>query len=124
MKLHFHPVWEQSLPSKGKAELTAAFTALPASHSFIASPYLVKRKRNGGIVATVFLQNGTAYPVTLEQVQVQLYQQKKRLAQHKFEESLVIPPNSTMPWSFVFPPKSTEDGVISELITVGIDLLK
>ena len=124
MKLHFHPVWEQTLPSKGKAELTAAFTAIPPSHSFNASPYLIKRKRNGGIVATVFLQNGTAYPISLDHVQVQLEQQKMRLAQHNFDESLVIPPNSTMPWSFVFPPESTEEGDISELITISIDLLK
>ncbi|MCG3088968.1 SLAP domain-containing protein [Sporosarcina cyprini] len=124
MKLHFHPVWEQTLPSKSKSELTAAFTALSPSHSFGASPFLVKRKRNGGIVATVFLQNVTAYPVTLEKVQVQLYDQKKRIAQNIFDESLVIPPNSTMPWSFVFPPESTEEGDITEQMTVSIDLLK
>ncbi|QTD41795.1 SLAP domain-containing protein [Sporosarcina sp. Te-1] len=124
MKLHLHPVWEQTLPEKGKAELTAAFLTLPPSHSFGAFPFLIKRKKNGGVVATVFLQNGTVYPVAFEQIQVLIYDEKKRMAQHIFEESLVVPASSAMPWSFVFPPASTEEGEIRDQLTVVVDLLK
>ncbi|MBB4825615.1 SLAP domain-containing protein [Sporosarcina luteola] len=124
MKLHLHPVWERTLPEKGKAELTAALLTLPPSHEFGAFPFLIKRKKNGGVVATVFLQNGTVYPVAFEQIEVQVYDKKKKIAQHRFEESLVVPPYSAMPWSFVFPPVSTEEGEIRDQLTVIVDLLK
>lgn len=102
--IHFHPVWDQQLSEKEKE--TYIQKAQPLSipeQAFTVSPIMTKYKRNGGLVATVFLHNGFPYPLRLHKLFVRIINQhNEAIAQGDFSSSLEISPMSSQPWSFVF----------------------
>ncbi|GIN71941.1 hypothetical protein J14TS2_24160 [Bacillus sp. J14TS2] len=102
--IHFHPVWDQQLTEKEKESyIQEAQTLVIPEESFTVSPIMTKYKRNGGLVATVFLHNGFPYPLHLHKLSVRITNQhKETIAQGDFSSSLEINPMSSQPWSFVF----------------------
>ncbi|MFS0576271.1 SLAP domain-containing protein [Sporosarcina sp. 179-K 3D1 HS] len=103
--LHFQDVWDRTLSNSQKEEMAQLLHALPASgNEFDLSPIRIKYKKNGGLVATVFLRNNSHQDILLQSLQVQLLDRSKDVvADHLFDVQLNIPASSALPWSFVFP---------------------
>lgn len=123
--IHFHPVWEQQLTEKEK-ELyiqKAQSIDLP-EESFTATPIKTKYKKNGGLVATVFLHNGFSYPLRLQKQAVRITDHhNETVAQGIFSSSLEIDPMSSQPWSFVFSQQMTEQAD-ADLSKIAISVLE
>lgn len=107
-RLHFQEVWDRTLSLNQKKELDNAFHLLPkATQDFELTPFRMTSKKNGGLVATLFLRNETEEALTLRLLAVQLVTGSETIAaEFSFQLPLVIPAHSAVPWSFVFPPES------------------
>lgn len=121
-RLQFHPVWERTLPIAEKTAYERFFheTAKHQMNNII--PYIITEKRLGGLVTTVFIQNFLSLPLQLDQTTVCVKTKDDQcVASYSFSPHLHINPNSSMPWSFVFPPEACVQPIPS-LLNVSISL--
>lgn len=104
MQLHFQDVWERTLSNRQKEELTQLVQSLPAAKTeFDLLPILLKYKKNGGLVATVFLRNNSDQSVSINTLHPYIQNTSGELvAEQSFDLQLTIPAASALPWSFVF----------------------
>lgn len=104
--ISYHPVWEQTLtnPEKEKYEHALAHYNSDEQSTSI-SPVVINKKKNGGLVATVFICNGSNTKLVIQETTVEvLNDENNRIANAVFIPKLTIPPYAAMPWSFVFSP--------------------
>ncbi|PIC64530.1 hypothetical protein CSV79_06110 [Sporosarcina sp. P13] len=106
MQLVFEKTWEATLSKQQKLAFIQQYaTKEPLNDEFTVSPILIKRKRNGGVVATVFLQNNRSTELAIRDTDVYVVNEfGDIIAQETFSLSLDIPPYAATPWSFVFLP--------------------
>ena len=105
-KISYHPVWEQTLttPEKEKYEYALAHYSSDKQSTSIC-PVLINKKKNGGLVATIFICNGSNAKLEIQKTTVEvLNEEENRIANAMFTPRLTIPPYTAMPWSFVFSP--------------------
>jgi len=116
-KVAYHPMWEQTLtiPERKRYEqLLSHYTTGSASIS--THPVIVKQKKNGGIVATIFICNGLDTELHLQETIVKIIGPDQSIyASEHFTVNLTIPPRKAMPWSFVFKPEHVTDIVTPEI---------
>lgn len=107
MQIVFEKTWNITLSEQQKQTFIQQFSKITQTKAeFTAHPIRIKRKRNGGIVATVFLQNHHQTAWLLRQASIHLVNEfGDRVASTTLTLSLDIPPRSAMPWSFIFPPE-------------------
>ncbi|MBP1913800.1 SLAP domain-containing protein [Lederbergia galactosidilyticus] len=123
--VHFHPVWDQQLTKNEKIQYIqkADSICLPKG-SFSVTPLLTKYKRNGGLVATVFLHNGFPHPLQLQRQIVKVTDDRNEtIAQGIFSSLLKIDPMSSQPWSFVFS-KQMMEREEADLTTIFISVVE
>lgn len=106
MQIVFEKTWDATLSDQQKQAFIHQYRTKRSVHDeFKATPILMKRKRNGGLVATVFLQNNRAELLSLREVTVSVVDEQDQLvATENFTLSLDIPAFAATPWSFVFMP--------------------
>ena len=83
----------KDLPKLGKTEVN--FTGLQ-----------VKLQENGNMAASIFIRNGNDKAINLEQLPLEIIDARgKQVAKGSFkmEPVLTVKPNSTKPWTFIFP---------------------
>ncbi|WP_438317987.1 SLAP domain-containing protein [Sporosarcina sp. FA9] len=114
-KIAYHPVWEQTLtvPEKEKYEkLLSNYSS--ESTSISTSTVVVKQKKNGGMVATVFICNGMNTELKLIKANVKIKNEENTSqANAEFTTNMIIPANAAMPWSFVFKSEDVIGKVVS-----------
>lgn len=108
ISLKYHPVWDLLLSSKEKESYSNALLTMGfQQEEFYVSPIRMKRKKNNGLVATVFLVNNTEQPIDITDMNIEVINSNKKvLAAQDFTENLTIFSKSALPWSFVFNPAS------------------
>src|SRR5690606_34336039 len=68
-----------------------------------ANAFIGKYKKNGGFVATVFINNGFSIPLSLENVYIEIFDSmNEKISAGEFHIHLQINAFSSLPWSFVF----------------------
>lgn len=104
MQVLFEKTWNDTLSDQQKQAFIQQYNIdQPINGGLSASPILIKQKRNGGVVATVFLQNNSDEAVSIETLTVELHDERGRTAAREtFSLSLNILPYTATPWSFVF----------------------
>ena len=83
----------KTLPKLGKTEVN--FTGLQ-----------VKLQENGNLAASIFIRNGNDKAINLEQIPLEIIDANgKKVASGSFKTDpvLTVQPNSTKPWTFIFP---------------------
>ncbi|GKV65053.1 MULTISPECIES: SLAP domain-containing protein [unclassified Sporosarcina] len=107
MQVIFEKTWEDTLSDQQKQTFIQQYSRKDLiKGGFTASPILLKKKRNGGLVATVFLQNNSSVPLSLRVITAHLINELgETMAHERFSLSLEIPPYTATPWSFVFSPE-------------------
>lgn len=114
MHIMFEETWEATLSDQQKQAFIYQYETKRSVHEeFTATPILLKRKRNGGVVATVFLQNNRDELLSIREATVCVVNERgETAAEETFSLSLDIPSFTATPWSFVFLPScvdSTEE---------------
>ena len=83
----------KTLPKLGKTEVN--FTGLQ-----------IKLQENGNLAASIFIRNGNDKAINLEQLPLEIIDANgKKIASGSFKTDpvLTVQPNSTKPWTFIFP---------------------
>ncbi|PIC81938.1 SLAP domain-containing protein [Sporosarcina sp. P1] len=114
MQIMFEETWEATLSDQQKQAFIYQYETKRSVHDeFTATPILLKRKRNGGLVATVFLQNNRDELLSIREATVYVVNERgETAAEETFSLFLDIPSFTATPWSFVFLPTcvdSTEE---------------
>ncbi|PIC57376.1 hypothetical protein CSV80_08835 [Sporosarcina sp. P12(2017)] len=106
MQIVFEATWEATLSDQQKQAFIHQYeTKRSVQEEFTATSILLKHKRDGGLVATVFLQNNRDEVLSIREATVCVVNGRGgTAAEETFSLSLDIPPFSATPWSFVFLP--------------------
>lgn len=104
-EITYHPVWAATLTKSEQEKYESLLGQYHSEEQAVSiSPITIKRKKNGGIVATVFICNGTDAIVKIDKTDVSLVANKNIVADEQFTPLLAIPSLKAAPWSFVFSP--------------------
>lgn len=124
MQVLFEKTWNETLSEQQKQAFIQQYNIdQQINGGLSASPILIKQKRSGGLVATVFLQNNSDEAVSVETTTVELHDENgDTAASETFALSLKIPPFTATPWSFVFSSDHVRTSVApTDLWTVEIE---
>lgn len=114
-KIAYHPVWEQTLTVSEKEKYEQILNNYSSDNTSISiCTVVVKQKKNGGMVATVFICNGMNTELKLVKANVKFKNEDNTSqANAEFTTNMIIPANTAMPWSFVFKSEDVRGKVIS-----------
>ncbi len=107
-QLELDPTWEEQLPAAQKEELAKIVKTLPklGETEVNFTGLQAKFANNGSLNVSIFIRNGHSKAINLEQLPIEIIDAKgKQIAKGSFkmEPVLTVQPNSTKPWTFIFP---------------------
>ncbi len=107
-QLELDPSWEKQLPEAQKEELAKIVKTLPQLGETEANftGLQAKLADNGNLNVSIFIRNGHTKAINLEQLPLEIIDATgKQIAKGSFKMDpiLTVQPNSTKPWTFIFP---------------------
>ncbi|AHN20557.1 accessory Sec system S-layer assembly protein [Lysinibacillus sphaericus] len=107
-QLELDPSWEQQLPAAQKEELAKIVNTLPklGETEVNFTGLQAKLADNGNLNVSIFIRNGHNKAINLEQLPLEIIDATgKQIAKGSFKMDpiLTVQPNSTKPWTFIFP---------------------
>jgi len=107
-QLELDPSWEKQLPAAQKEELAKIVDTLPklGETEVNFTGLQAKLADNGNLNVSIFIRNGHNKAINLEQLPLEIIDATgKQIANGSFnmDPVLTVQPNSTKPWTFVFP---------------------
>ncbi|CAM5519993.1 Accessory Sec system S-layer assembly protein OS=Lysinibacillus sphaericus OX=1421 GN=LS41612_19670 PE=4 SV=1 [Lysinibacillus sphaericus] len=107
-QLEVDPSWEQQLPAAQKEELAKIVNTLPklGETEVNFTGLQAKLADNGNLNVSIFIRNGHNKAINLEQLPLEIIDATgKQIAKGSFKMDpiLTVQPNSTKPWTFIFP---------------------
>ncbi len=107
-QLELDPSWEKQLPAEQKEELAKIVKTLPKLNDTEVNftGLQAKMDDNGNLNISIFIRNGYNKAINLEQLPLEIIDATgKQVAKGSFkmEPILTVQPNSTKPWTFIFP---------------------
>lgn len=107
-QLELDPTWEEQLPAEQKEELAKIVKTLPklGETEVNFTGLQAKFMNNGSLNVSIFIRNGHNKAINLEQLPLEIIDARgKQIAKGSFKMDpiLTVQPNSTKPWTFIFP---------------------
>ena len=107
-QLELDPTWEEQLPAEQKEELAKIVKTLPKLNDTEVNFTGLQAKfiNNGSLNVSIFIRNGHSKAINLEQLPLEIIDARgKQIAKGSFKMDpvLTVQPNSTKPWTFIFP---------------------
>lgn len=108
-QLELDPTWEEQLPAEQKEELAKIVKTLPelGETEVNFTGLQAKLANDGSLNVSIFIRNGHNKAINLEQLPLEIIDargQQIAKGSFKMEPILTVQPNSTKPWTFIFPP--------------------
>lgn len=108
-QLELDPTWEEQLPAEQKEELAKIVKTLPelGETEVNFTGLQAKFANDGSLNVSIFIRNGHNKAINLEQLPLEIIDargQQIAKGSFKMEPILTVQPNSTKPWTFIFPP--------------------
>lgn len=109
-QLELDPTWEEQLPAEQKEELKKIVKTLPklGDTEVNFTGLQAKFANNGSLNVSIFIRNGHSKAINLEQLPLEIIDARgQQIAKGSFNMKpiLTVQPNSTKPWTFIFPPE-------------------
>lgn len=104
--LFFENAWEKTISPQDRAKIEAIFQEKPTKSGLTIAYVWQAENHHGAKLVTSLIHNATNEAVTLENIVVQHHEQKGM-----FSLPVVIPAYHSMPWTFIFNTKTTEEHV-------------
>ena len=100
--------WKKSLPKEQQEALANIVKDLPklGKTEVNFTGLQMKLQENGNLAASIFIRNGNDKAINLEQLPLEITDangQQIAKGSFKMEPVLTVQPNSTKPWTFIFP---------------------
>ncbi len=107
-QLDLDDTWKQQLPQEQQDALAELVKTLPklGKTEVNFTGLQVKLQENGSLAASIFIRNGNDKAINLEQLPLEIIDANgKKVASGSFKTDpvLTVQPNSTKPWTFIFP---------------------
>ncbi|MFJ7736002.1 accessory Sec system S-layer assembly protein [Lysinibacillus sp. NPDC097287] len=108
-QLELDATWEEQLPEEQKEELAKIVKTLPelGETEVNFTGLQAKFANDGSLNVSIFIRNGHNKAINLEQLPLEIIDARdKQIAKGSFKMDpiLTVQPNSTKPWTFIFPP--------------------
>ncbi|TQR16597.1 SLAP domain-containing protein [Psychrobacillus vulpis] len=107
--LKFEPSWDKALSNKDREEINAIFleTNKGSLLNVHLSPIRQVTNHRGDLLVTVLVHNFTHKELTFKEKILVYIENEIIMAKHVFTlPSLIIQPQVSMPWTFIFPANS------------------
>ncbi|MCF6410844.1 SLAP domain-containing protein [Pseudalkalibacillus salsuginis] len=105
-RLIFEPSWEKAIAKQDRKAIEQLHKASPLQKGKLTwTPIRAAMNHQGSLLAMVLIQNGKEETFRAEGIFLDYYENKRgKVASFRFYvPQVVVPPNSSMPWTFVFP---------------------
>lgn len=107
-QLDLDSTWKEKLPVEQQQQLAEFVKNMPKleKNEVNFTGLQVKLQDDQSLHATIFIRNGNDKAINLEQLPLEIYDaQNKQVAKgaFKMDPVLTVQPNSTKPWTFIFP---------------------
>ncbi|WP_010651508.1 SLAP domain-containing protein [Oceanobacillus massiliensis] len=108
-KLQYEASWDKALPNQDRRRIEAVFqqTNSPDQQTIVFTPLWQARNYRGELLVTVIVQNFGDSILSFHNQKIRYIEKGEILAEHAFTiPPLIIQPQTSMPWAFIFPVKS------------------
>ncbi|MFC4023353.1 SLAP domain-containing protein [Oceanobacillus longus] len=105
-KLTFETSWDKALPSKDRERIVHIFKETRSQHypTIKLTPLWQATNHRGELLITVLVHNFSGDIVKFNNTKLRYIEKNKVIAEHAFSiPPLSIPPETSMPWAFIFP---------------------
>lgn len=105
-KLQFEPAWDRTISAKDRNLIERTFhESEPSEQTF--TPLRQAINHNKDLLVTVIVNNNTQRLLSFKNKELEYLEKEQLIAEHIFTiPALAINPNSSMPWTFIFPKQS------------------
>lgn len=108
-QLELDATWEEQLPATQKEELAKIVKTLPelGDSEVNFTGLQAKFANDDSLNVSIFIRNGHNKAINLEQLPLEIIdanEQQVAKGSFKMDPILTVQPNSTKPWTFIFPP--------------------
>ncbi|KZE63821.1 hypothetical protein AWM68_11945 [Fictibacillus phosphorivorans] len=119
--LAFESAWDRTLAHKDRLEIERVFSGLNHTHRMGQEAVILKTAFNHKeeFLVTVLVSNYSKEPFLLEDKKVLYNEGGELISEMKSHYELVIPAQTSMPWTFIFPAealKKMPSKVLGEII--------
>ncbi|MET3697712.1 SLAP domain-containing protein [Bacillus oleivorans] len=107
--LKYESSWDKTISVKDRKRIEYVFqmTSLSKHTSIEFTPLWQAVNHKGELLATVLVQNFSKHPLSFHYKKLRYVENTEIVAEHTFTFSaLVIEPETSMPWTFIFPIES------------------
>lgn len=120
-KLVFESAWDRTLAQKDRREIERIFSEIVVEGKKGNQAVLLKTAFNHKreFLVTILLNNYSKIPMSLLGKKVVYKEKNRTIGEYESAYTLVIPAQTSMPWTFIFPAESLidpPDGDSGELI--------
>ena len=116
-KLHFESSWDKTLSSKDRKIIEEIHleTRLPNHNSVHLTTLWQARNHKGALLVTVLIHNFGQQVLSFHNNKLCYVENKEITAEYTFTlPSLIVQPETSMPWTFIFPVESLKNQVTLE----------
>ncbi|WP_408008706.1 SLAP domain-containing protein [Pseudalkalibacillus sp. A8] len=108
-RLIFEPSWEKAIAKQDRIRIEQLHEKSPIRHGELTwLPIRAAMNHQGSLLAMVLIQNGEEETFKAERIFLNYYENKRGMvASSRFDSpQVVVLPDTSMPWTFVFPKTS------------------
>lgn len=113
-QLRFETSWDKALSAQDRNQIEKLFieTKHQSYSTIVFSPIREAINHQNELLITVLVHNFTQNPLTFENTQLVYSNEQAIIAANEFTlPALKIPPQTSMPWTFIFPQNSYTSGI-------------
>ncbi|HWO77344.1 MAG TPA: SLAP domain-containing protein [Bacillus sp. (in: firmicutes)] len=107
--LKFESSWDKTISAKDRQKIEHVFknTSISKHTSIEFTPLWQAVNYKGELLVTVLVQNFSKHPQSFHNKKLRYAEDNEMVAEHLFTlPALVIEPETSMPWTFIFPAES------------------
>ncbi|MFD2656408.1 SLAP domain-containing protein [Gracilibacillus thailandensis] len=111
-QLHFEDAWNRTISNEDRLDIKKIFeqTKKDAEDGVTFVPVRTAVNHRNDLLITTLIHNFQSEETDLTNINIQLFQDNKRIASQYIEESrLCFPAKTSMPWTFIFPEMGDEN---------------
>lgn len=108
-KLVFEAAWDRSISQKDRDKIEQLFREETSEEEVSFTTFRIAVNHKNERLVTAIVHNQTAQNLVFENTPLQFCDRDKLLVEHEFTlPALQVPPETSMPWTFIFPADSFE----------------
>jgi SLAP domain-containing protein len=111
-KLQFEASWDRTIYALDREKIQKTFdeTCLPETRATKLTPLWQALNYKHDLLVTVLVHNFSQQPLSFLKRKIAYLENQKVMAEHSFTlPALMIEPETSMPWTFIFPAESVSE---------------